>query len=77
MENDYELATTRSLELEGPHPHNQRHRINSAKTSNQLVAEKMLSHLTFIETEFARNIEWQRQLVNQIYHHSNSQVEEK
>lgn len=37
MENDYELATTRSLELEGPHPHNQRHRLNSAKTSNQLV----------------------------------------
>jgi hypothetical protein len=62
MENEYNLPTDRSIELEQPSSRPQ----HSMAGSSTLMLDKLMAHINFTEQEFARNIQWQKQILMQV-----------
>lgn len=73
MEYQYDLPTERSIHLADPEPIRGLPQ-NILSEANRHALSKLFAHLTFIEDEFARNMQWQRHLLAQI---SNCREEEE
>lgn len=65
MENDYYIPTDHSIQQETHRPQ-QREGSSLSQKTGCLLLDKMNAHLSFIETQFMRNINWQRQILKEM-----------
>ena len=64
MEQEYQIPTDQSIEIETPR--NSSPKPDVFQDTTNLIIDKMMSHLTFTQDEFLRNIDWQKKLISQI-----------